>query len=128
MKKSPLYTRGNRLSRNAIDETKWCIFNNEYYRLNTEIDRRKKYKDGPKSKADLKREYYAELYGRKPAVWEVISPAFFTNRDKITFSRTHRVFKTHAEAIEYVSYMNKEITKARKIDAEFYEGKRDTPA
>ena len=124
MKKGPLYTRGNRLSRNAFDETKWCIFNNEYYRLNTEIDRRKKYKDGPKSIRTQMREDYARSQGFVPAIWEVISPAFFDNNG--SYSRNHRVFKTHAEAIEYIDYMNKEITKAREIDAKFSERKSDT--
>lgn len=122
MTKGPLYTRGNRLSRSAFDETKWCIFNNQYYRLNTEIDRRKKYKPDytPQRILDMR-----QMTNWQGAYWEVISPAFFSNADKVT---THRFFKTHAEAIEYVSYMNKEIKKAREIDAKFYEGKRDTPS
>lgn len=124
MTKAPLYTRGNRLSRDATDETKWCIFNNEYYRLNTEIDRRKKYKDGPKSIRTQMREDYARSQGFVPAVWEVISPAFWTS-DYAT-SRTHNFFKSHADAIKYVSDMVKEIKKAREIDAKFYEGKQDS--
>jgi hypothetical protein len=123
MTKAPLYTRGNQLQRSAMDETKWCIFNNEYYRINTEIDRRKKYKDNytPQRILDMR-----QRDGWRPAVWEVISPSFWTS-DYAT-SRTHNFFKSHAEAIKYVSDMVKEIKKAREIDAKFYEGKRDTPS